>query len=202
MKDPLRALLATIDPLRLLDEIRTVQHHLAGLAEGERVHVLPHRDADLERFLKSLPHAWREGEVRPTHRTGPKPRRYWRTRHDPFETTWPRVVGYLTKEEVEAILAQPDRTTPKADAPISCWRFCSPVPASKKCRKLGQGEAKDQHDRVPNPRFATGSRHGHVLTRPCGHGPEVDVASADHERPLRRPIPHIEGVRHDPCARR
>ena len=98
MKDRLRALLGTLDPLRLLDEIRTVQHHLAGLAAGESVHALPHRDADLDRFLKSLAHAWREGEVRPTHRTGPKPRRYWRRRRDPFETTWPRIVTWLETE--------------------------------------------------------------------------------------------------------
>ena len=102
MKDRLRALLGTLDPLRLLDEIRTVQHHLAGLAAGERVHVLPHRDADLDRFLNSLAHAWREGEVRPTHRKGPKPPRHWRTRKDPFEATWPRVVTWLESE--------PDRT--------------------------------------------------------------------------------------------
>lgn len=102
MKDRLRAIMATLDPLRLLDEIRTVQHHLAGLAAGERVHVLPHRDADLDRFLKSLATAWREGEVRPTHRTGPKPPRHWRTRKDPFETVWPRVVLWLESE--------PDRT--------------------------------------------------------------------------------------------
>jgi hypothetical protein len=102
MKDRLRAVLGTLDPLRLLDEIRTVQHHLAGLAAGERVHVLPHRDADLDRFLKSLVHAWRDGEVRPTHRSGPKPPRHWRTRTDPFEATWPRVVTWLESE--------PDRT--------------------------------------------------------------------------------------------
>jgi hypothetical protein len=102
MKDRLQALLGTLDPLRLLDEIRTVQHHLAGLAAGERVHVLPHRDADLDRFLNSLAHAWREGEVRPTHRKGPKPPRHWRTRKDPFEATWPRVVTWLESE--------PDRT--------------------------------------------------------------------------------------------
>ena len=102
MKDRLRAVLGTLDPLRLLDEIRTVQHHLAGLAAGERVHVLPHRDADLDRFLKSLAHAWRDGEVRPTHRSGPKPPRHWRTRADPFEATWPRVVTWLESE--------PDRT--------------------------------------------------------------------------------------------
>jgi len=102
MKDRLRAVLGTLDPLRLLDEIRTVQHHLAGLAAGESVHVLPHRDADLDAFLKSLAHAWRDGEIRPTHRTGPRPPRHWRTRPDPFEAVWPRVVAWL---EVE-----PDRT--------------------------------------------------------------------------------------------
>ena len=101
-KDRLRAVLATLDPLRLLDEIRTVQHHIAGLASGETVHVLPHRDADLDGFLKSLASAWREGEVRPTHRHGPRPTRHWRTRRDPFETAWPRVVTWLELE--------PDRT--------------------------------------------------------------------------------------------
>jgi hypothetical protein len=93
VKERLRATLATLDPLRLLDEIRTVQQHLAGLVAGERVHVLPHRDADLDWFLKSLATAWREGEVRPTHRAGPKPSRHWRTRNDPFERVWPRVVN-------------------------------------------------------------------------------------------------------------
>ncbi|MGH9204837.1 MAG: integrase catalytic domain-containing protein, partial [Vicinamibacterales bacterium] len=87
-KERLRAVLLSLDPLRILDEIRTVQHHLAGLAAGEVRHVLPHRDADLDRFLRSLATAWKAGEVRPTHRTGPKPARHWRTRTDPFETVW------------------------------------------------------------------------------------------------------------------
>jgi len=47
----------TLDPLRLLDEIRAVQHHIAGLAS---------RDADLDRFLPSLATPWTGGEVRPT----------------------------------------------------------------------------------------------------------------------------------------
>ncbi len=98
MKERLRAILVTLDPLRLLDEIRTVQEHLAGLARGEVLHVLPHRDADLDRFLRSLATAWKEGEVRPTHRPGPKPERHWRTRRDPFEEVWPRVVGWLEAE--------------------------------------------------------------------------------------------------------
>jgi hypothetical protein len=101
-KEQLRAAALTLDPLRLLDEIRTVQHHLASLASGEVVHALPHRDADLERFLKSLATAWKEGEVRPTHRAGPKPPRHWRTRSDPFDPVWPRVLTWLETE--------PDRT--------------------------------------------------------------------------------------------
>jgi hypothetical protein len=85
MKDRLRVVLATLDPLRLLDEIRAAQHHLVGLITGETPHVALRRDADLDGFLKSLATAWRDGEVRPTHRTEPKPRRDWRTRADPFE---------------------------------------------------------------------------------------------------------------------
>jgi hypothetical protein len=101
-KERLRAVLLTLDPLRLLDEIRTVQHHLAGLAAGEVLHVLPHRDADLDRFLRSLSTAWKGGEVRPTHCAGSKPARHWRTRSDPFEAVWPRIVTWLE--------AEPDRT--------------------------------------------------------------------------------------------
>jgi hypothetical protein len=102
MKERLRAVATTLDPLRLLDEIRTVQHQLAGLAAGETLHVVPHLDAELDRFLKSLATAWHDGEVRPTHRSQPRPRRDWRTRKDPFEAVWPRILLWLQDE--------PDRT--------------------------------------------------------------------------------------------
>ena len=98
MKDRLRALAGTLDPLGLLDEIRAVQHHLAGLAAGSTVHPMPQRDADLDGFLRGLALAWRAGEVRPTHRPRKRPPRHWRTRKDPFETTWPRVVEWLEAE--------------------------------------------------------------------------------------------------------
>ena len=77
------------DPLALLDEIRAVQHHLAALAAGATVYPMPERDADL---------AWRAGEVRPTHRARQRPPRHWRTRQDPFETSWPRIVQWLETE--------------------------------------------------------------------------------------------------------
>ena len=73
-----------------------------GAPPGSAVHTAPPRDADLESFLNSLATVWREGEVRPTHRKEPKPRRDWRTRVDPFESAWPRVVTWLE--------AEPDRT--------------------------------------------------------------------------------------------
>ena len=94
----LRAVLATLDPLRLLDEIRTVQHHLAGFAVGEVHNVLPHRDADLDRFPEEPCVRMKEGEVRPTHRKGPRPPRHWRTRPDPFHDVWPRIVTWLETE--------------------------------------------------------------------------------------------------------
>jgi hypothetical protein len=42
--------------------------------------------------------AWNDAEVHPTHRAGPKPPRHWRTRKDPFEAVWPRVVTWLESE--------------------------------------------------------------------------------------------------------
>jgi len=97
-KDKLRAVLASLDPLRMLDEIRAMQRHIAGLALGETAHRPPDRSADLERFLASLATTWREGEVRPTHKRRPKLERSWRTRADPFEDIWPRILVWLERE--------------------------------------------------------------------------------------------------------
>ena len=102
MKERLRAVATSLDPLRLLDEIRSVQHELAGIAAGEVLHVVPRGDGELDQFLKSLSTAWHDGEVRATHRAKPKPQRDWRTRKDPFEAVWPRILAWLQHE--------PDRT--------------------------------------------------------------------------------------------
>lgn len=85
----------TLDPLQLLDQIRTMQQRLAIIAEGGDPPMLLRQDDDLTRFLASLSSAWHEGEVRPTHRATPKASRHWRTRKDPFESVWPKIVRWL-----------------------------------------------------------------------------------------------------------
>ena len=84
-KQRLRDVAASLDPLRLLDEIRAAQHNIMGLASGLVQHVPQRGDDELAGFLKGLASAWKDGEVRPTHRPEPKPRRHWRTRKDPLE---------------------------------------------------------------------------------------------------------------------
>jgi Integrase core domain len=102
MKGRLRRIADTLDPLRLLEEIRAVQHHLAALSSGATPHTPPQRDGGLDGFLKGLATAWQGGEVRETHRSKPRPQRDWRTRTDPFEAEWSRVRAWFD--------ADPDRT--------------------------------------------------------------------------------------------
>lgn len=102
MKDKLRTVASSLDPLRLLDEIRTMQGHLAAIAAGEVPALPASRDPELETFLNSLRTAWQRGDVRPTHAVPPKSLRDWRTRVDPFEQAWPLVRRWLE--------AEPDRT--------------------------------------------------------------------------------------------
>jgi len=119
VKEKLRVVAESLDPLRLLDEIRTMQGHLAEIAAGETPTVLPAPDPGLETFLKSLATAWQNGEVRPTHRDRPQSPRTYRTRVDDFEAAWPLVMQWLE--------AEPDRTAQElfqrlqADQP-GAWR--------------------------------------------------------------------------------
>jgi hypothetical protein len=97
MKERLRAVADQLDPLRLLEEIRSVQHHLAALAAGETPHQPP-AEGNLTAFLSGLATAWQHGEVRATHHHTPRPARDWRTRVDPFEAVWPCVRTWLEAE--------------------------------------------------------------------------------------------------------
>ncbi len=98
-KAQLREQFAGLDPVRLLQEIRAAQKVLADFATGHP----PEREVtqaatDLAAFLESLGTAWKEGEVRPTHRKEVRQARWWKTRADPFEMAWPVLEQWLVNE--------------------------------------------------------------------------------------------------------
>jgi hypothetical protein len=78
------ALYATLDPVRLLQEIRSNQRRLAELADNlpAAESVAPDAAA-IDQFLAGLRTAWRNGEVRPTSQPKPKAKR-GRQRPDPL----------------------------------------------------------------------------------------------------------------------
>lgn len=73
VKEKLREVAGSLDPLQLLEEIRAVQAQLVAL-DGEKA--LPEAEAgpDSQAFLASLMSASRSGEVRPTYAAEAKPR--------------------------------------------------------------------------------------------------------------------------------
>lgn len=104
-KAALREQFTALDPVRLLQEIRASQNTLAELAQtGGYEHAAPAPVTDVATFLSSLSKAWKDGEVRPTHRTKPGASHWWRTRADPFEHAWPVVEQWLESEP--AVTAQ------------------------------------------------------------------------------------------------
>ena len=96
-KQRLREQFMQLDPVLLLSKIRTAQQQLVDL--------LPDNGRDgvalgsnVKTFLAGLSTAWKAGEARPTHRKNQRPSRWWRTRIDPFEHTWPTVQAWLESE--------------------------------------------------------------------------------------------------------
>jgi hypothetical protein len=84
-----------LDPVHLLNQIRERQRKLVQQEVGSVGEKTTETSQELNRFIENLSTAWRDGEVRPTHRkqsTGP---RTWRTRVDPFESVWPVVEQWL-----------------------------------------------------------------------------------------------------------
>jgi hypothetical protein len=105
-KERLETLRASLDPLRLLKEIRSAQATLAGLTCPDKQ---TEADPTLTEFLAHLPTLWHEGEVRPTHRRPAASPRYWRTRSDPFADVWTEIKGWLAADPditAKALLAR------------------------------------------------------------------------------------------------
>ncbi len=87
-RDRLREIRERLDPIALLERIRTEQRALADIASGSGVVEVSQETTDLDQFVQSLAVAFRGGEVRATHRRRLTEPRYWRTRADPFEDVW------------------------------------------------------------------------------------------------------------------
>ena len=76
-------LAATLDPIRLLRQMRTHQQRIVEIADQPIAAPEDAAVAPLERFLASLRTAWADGETRPTARAPEKPKRE-RRRPDPL----------------------------------------------------------------------------------------------------------------------
>jgi hypothetical protein len=119
-KKQLRQIFSTLDPVQLLNQIREAQRNLTQQEVGNASEKTAETSRELSRFVESLSTAWRDGEVRPTHRkpfTGPRP---WRTRVDPFEHVWPLVEQWLNQQpdaNAKSILQRLQATMPRPFKP-------------------------------------------------------------------------------------
>ena len=103
---------SALDPLKLLEEIRTVQAHLVTLADGGHLPNTTPQPPDLSGFIASLSSAWRAGEVRPTFSAEAKPR-YLRG----LQAVVHSDVAQMPRSAVPATFTQPPAQTPLARPP-------------------------------------------------------------------------------------
>jgi hypothetical protein len=105
----LRVIRERLDPVALLERIRAEQSVLAKIAAGAADSVLPPQATDLDQFVQSPAIAFRDGEVRATHRKKDRKRptapRHWRTRKDPFDDVWERLERRLVESPDTTALA-------------------------------------------------------------------------------------------------
>ena len=100
IKSKLRQQFIELDPVRLLHDIRSAQQVPSDMVANPPQDVGAPMPAvpGVSAFLEGLATAWKNGEVRPTHRKSSTAQRWWRTREDPFELAWPVVEGWLIRE--------------------------------------------------------------------------------------------------------
>jgi len=131
----LSALQATLDPVRLLSDIRVAQKQLVEIADrpttGEAVLI---SGPTLEQFLEGLRTSWQEGEVRPTSKRKEKVSKYWRRCPDPFLTVtaqmreWFDAEPWRTSRELLERLqtqqpdAYPDKLLRTLQRRVKVWR--------------------------------------------------------------------------------
>ena len=99
VKAKLRDQFNGLDPVRLLHDIRAAQQVLSDMMQApQEVDASTSKTSGISAFLEGLATAWKDGEVRPTHRRKTTAQRWWRTREDPFELAWPVVEGWLISQ--------------------------------------------------------------------------------------------------------
>ena len=97
VRTKLEALQKQLDPVSLLHDIRHRQRRLVMLADKARIE--EGEPEPLEKFMVALKTAWTDGTPRPTEKRAAAPRaRWWRSRKDPFESTWLEVRQWAEAE--------------------------------------------------------------------------------------------------------
>ena len=126
---------ATLDPVRLLQEIRAAQQHLVEIAdrpvEGETAAPTA---PTLEQFLCGLCTAWQEGEVRPTSRPKEKVKR-GRRRPDPFAAVTAQLREWFEAEPSPQAI--PRRVSPRSGLEGGPRASCS-----SGCRRSGPASTR------------------------------------------------------------
>jgi hypothetical protein len=96
VRTKLEALQQQLDPVALLHEIRHRQRRLVMLADKARIE--EGEPEPLEKFMAALKTAWAGGTPRPTEKRAAPQVRWWRSRKDPFENSWPEVRQWAEAE--------------------------------------------------------------------------------------------------------
>ena len=96
VRTTLEALQKQLDPVALLHEIRYRQRRLVML--GDKARIEEGEPEPLEKFMAALKTAWTEGTPRPTEKRAAPKVHWWRSRKDPFESTWLEVRRWAEAE--------------------------------------------------------------------------------------------------------
>lgn len=96
VRTKLEVLQKQLDPVSLLHDIRHRQRRLVTLADKARIE--EQEPEPLEKFMAALKTAWADGTPRPTEKRAAPKERWWRSRKDPFESTWSEVRQWVEAE--------------------------------------------------------------------------------------------------------
>jgi hypothetical protein len=133
VRDRVEALRASLDPVRLLREMRAAQQALVALADQDAARPAVVDTTSIDAFLAGLRTAWREGEVRPTARPKPKQKR-GRRRPDPLVAVTAQLRAWfdadpsrtgrelLERLQVEYPNCYPDRLLRTVQRRLKVWR--------------------------------------------------------------------------------